>query len=46
MQRPEHSIGNIDFPGRYFLDEARFPGRQEQFFSKEESHHEPPARNP
>ena len=39
----EPDRGDIEFPGRYILDEKRFPGRQETMRGKmkEENSHEP-----
>ena len=40
MRCSEHSIGDMDFPGRYILDEARFPGGKDRICNHEEETHE------
>lgn len=46
MRWLEQKPCEIEFPGRYTLDEARFPGGQEHINNKEENRHEPHAHLP
>ena len=46
MRWLEPERGEIEFPGRYTLDEARFPGGKEHTRSKEDSKHEPSSHQP
>ena len=42
MRWLEPNRGDIEFPGRYILDEARFPGGRDRIHNnEEESAHEP-----
>ena len=45
MRFSEKSIGELDFPCRYILDEARFAGGKERIFNKEEPKHEAPEHH-
>lgn len=45
MRWLEQTRGDIEFPGRYILDEARFPGGREHIPNKEENAHEPPSHH-
>lgn len=46
MRRPDPRAIDIDFPSRYTLDEARFPGGSERIRNKEDKHHGPTANLP
>ena len=46
MRRPDPRITDIEFPGRYTLDEARFPGGSERIRSKEDRQHGQTANLP
>lgn len=46
MRRPDPRATDIEFPGRYTLDEARFPGGSERIRNKEDKHHGPTANLP
>jgi len=41
MRQCERSAPDPEFPGRYILDEARFPGGKEHIFNREENEFEP-----
>ena len=41
MRWLEQARGDIEFPGRYILDEARFPGGRDRTHNREEEAHEP-----
>jgi len=43
MRQPERMPVDIELPGRYTLDEARFPGRKPPVQNKEVDFHEPLA---
>ena len=43
MRWLEHEIPDAEFPTRFTLDEARFPGGRERIFNKEDHPHEPTA---
>lgn len=46
MRQSERSYPDLDFPTRYILDEARFPGGREHIINKEDETHEPSTRIP
>ena len=46
MRWLEHPCADAEFPGRYTLDEARFPGRREPLQHKEDDIHEPQPHHP
>jgi len=43
MRQPERMPVDIELPGRYTLDEARFPGGSERMRNREVKSHEPTA---
>ncbi len=46
MRRPDPRAIDIDFPSRYTLDEARFPGGSEHIRNKEDIPNGPTANLP
>ncbi|MGN1007049.1 MAG: hypothetical protein ACI4O8_11085 [Aristaeellaceae bacterium] len=46
MRRPDPRITDIEFPSRYTLDEARFPGGSEHIRNKEDIPNGPTANLP
>lgn len=44
MRMSERTVCDADFPGRYTLDEARFPGGREKTINREDDKDEPTAR--
>ena len=46
MRQSERNFPDPEYPTRYALDEARFPGGQERIINKEEPQHESSARIP
>ena len=43
MRRSDNASMEIEFPGRYILDEARFPEINDRIRNEEDPIHEPPS---